>query len=427
MKILKTKVIKIFIIIIAVEIYFFYHGISMGKNEQIEKFNKITAKNIYLAQTDTGKVLYQKNSEDKIYPASTTKLLTALLVVENCDLNAKIIISEKAVRSVPNGYVNANLQVGEELTVDQVLHVMLISSANDAANALAEHVAGSIDSFSSMMNTKANELGCTNSNFTNPSGLQEEKHYTTAHDLFLIGKEAIKDENIRKCLTTTKYTLPNTEKYTGTVRTFYTTNYLMNKSLSKYYYKYCIGAKTGYTGNARNCIVAFAQKDGIELTAVIMGEDAKGKKFLDAKEMFEYIYENYEEKQIIKKGEIIEKIDITNGTNKTRKVSAIAKDDIKILGERNEDIDSNNKVIEYTKKLAPISKNENIGKLKIEINGIEYKTDIIAEESVEESKFGRYLICLLVVVLLIYIIQSTQKSNNIIKIKYKNNKYGGKY
>lgn len=426
MKKLKREVIRILIVMMFIEVYFCYHITSIGETEQIDKFNEITAKNIFLAQTNTGKVLYQKDADNKIYPASTTKLLTALLVVENCDLNGKIIISEKAVRSVPSGYVNANLQVGEELTLKQVLHLMLISSANDAANALAEHVAGSIESFASMMNTKANELGCTNSNFTNPSGLHEEEHYTTAHDLFLIGREAIKDENIREGLSTTKYTLLNTEKYNGATRTFSTTNYLMNKNLSKYYYKYCIGAKTGYTGDAKNCIVAFAQKDGIELTAVIMGEDAKGKKFLDAKEMFEYIYENYEEKQLIKKGEIIENIDITNGTNKTRKINAIAKDDVKVLEEKNKNAESNKK-IEYTKKVAPISKNETIGVVKVERDGIEYSTDIVAETNVEESKFGKYIIGLLIILLLIYIIQSTQKSNSIVKIKYKKNKYGGKY
>ncbi len=427
MKILKKELKIILITIIVIEICFFLSLSCHGENEELKEFEDITAQNLYLAQTDTGKVLYQKNAENKIYPASTTKLLTAILVAENCDLNDKATVSERAVRSVPSGYVNANLQVEEELTVDQLLHVMLISSANDAANVLAEHVAGSIESFASMMNTRASELGCTNSNFTNPSGLHEKNHYTTAHDLFLIGKTAIKNDKIRNCLSMASYTLPNTEKYTGAERRFSTTNYLIKKSLSKYYYKYCIGAKTGYTGDAKNCIIAFAQKDGIELTAVVMGENAKGKKFLDAKEMFEYIYDNYEEKSIIKKGELIEKIKIKNGTNKTKNLNVIAKDDIKILERKNENIENNNKTIEYTKSVAPISKNETIGKIRFENSGVEYSTDIIAQDSVEENKTGKYIIYILIILLLIYILQTTRKSNKNTRKKCKKSKYGGRY
>ena len=151
---------------------------------EIEDFKDITAQNVILVETDTGKILYEKDAYEKIYPASTTKLMTAILVMENCSLDEIVTVSENAVRSVPFGYVNANLQVGEEIMVEQLLYAMLLPSANDAANALAEHVAGSIESFSAMMNTKAIEIGCKNTNFTNPSGLHQKEHYSTAYDLY---------------------------------------------------------------------------------------------------------------------------------------------------------------------------------------------------------------------------------------------------
>ena len=113
-----------------------------------------------LIEKSTGKIVYEKNAHQKMYPASITKIMTAILTLENCNLTDKVIVSKNAVESVPYGYVLAYLQVGEELTVNQLLNVLLIPSANDAANVLAEHIAGSIDSFSSMMNTKANEIGC---------------------------------------------------------------------------------------------------------------------------------------------------------------------------------------------------------------------------------------------------------------------------
>ena len=159
--------------------------VRIQENSNIQdKFSDISARNIVLANSDTGKIVYERNKDEKIYPASITKLMTAILVVENCNLNDIVTVSENAVKSVPLGYVNANLQVGEQLTVEQLLYAMLIPSANDAANALAEHVGGSIESFSAMMNTRARELGCTGTNFTNPSGLHEENHYTTANDIF---------------------------------------------------------------------------------------------------------------------------------------------------------------------------------------------------------------------------------------------------
>ena len=428
---MKNKIINLIFLAIFILIYLLpgsvlAQNIINNENDNIKSeedvFKQIQAPNLILAETNTGRILYERNADEKIYPASLTKLMTAILVIENCELDEIVTVSEDAVFSVPSGYVNANLQVGEEITVEDLLYVMLIPSANDAANALAEHVGGSIESFSTMMNSRAKELGCNNSNFTNPSGLHQEEHFTTTRDLFLISQKAMENKLIEKILGTITYTLPSTNKYTNAPRTFITTNYMIRKSLTKYYYDYCVGAKTGYTSEAKNCVVEFAKKDGIELTAIVMGENAKvkGQKFLDAKIMFEYVFENYENKKVATKNEIYEKIKIPNGTKETRNLDILYKNNVNILKlkDNSEEID---KQVEYTKLIAPIQKGEIVGKIKYFYDGITYETEIIADSIVEESKALTNLFKLLLVTFIIYIIYKFKKS----KKKYGN--HGKKY
>lgn len=388
------------------------------KSEENEEdiFKSITAPNLLLAETKTGKILYERNSDERIYPASLTKLMTAILVVENCELDEIVTVSDNAVNSVPSGYVNANLQVGEQLTVEDLLYVMLIPSANDAANALAEHVGGNIESFSSMMNTRAKELGCTGSNFTNPSGLHQEEHYTTAKDLFLISQKAVENSIIKKIIGTTTYSLPSTNKYTKETRIFTTTNYMIKKDLTKYYCDYCIGAKTGYTGDAKNCVVEFAKKGGIELTAIVMGENSKvkGQKFLDAKEMFEYVFENYKIKELAKQNEEYETVRVINGTKDTNQLEVLYKNSVNILIENNSEKEVETKV-EYTNLKAPIQKGNVVGKVIHEYDGITYETELVANSNVEESRTLSNLIKIILVMFIIYIIYNLKKSNK----KYK--------
>ena len=436
---MRSKKISLSFIIILIIICIF-PKIILGENiednkiENIQKkdiFEQLNAPNLLIGQTNVEEVLYERNSEEKIYPASVTKLLTAILVVENCELDEIVTVGENAVFSVPSGYVNANLQVGEELTVEDLLYVMLIPSANDAANALAEHVGGNVESFSTMMNARAKELGCKGSNFTNPSGLHQDDHYTTTKDLYLIAKEAITKPIIKQILKTTNYTLPQTNKYNKNNRIFITTNYMIRESLTKYYSDYCIGGKTGYTTEAKNCVIEYAEKDGIELLAIVMGESAvvKGQKFLDAKTMFEYVFNNYENKQIVKKDTKYETIKINNGTKDTRNLELIFKEDINILikKDNNKEID---KDVEYNIIAAPIKKGDIIGNITYEFEGITYNTQLIANSDVEESKALTNSIKLLVVALIIYIIYNMKKSKkkckrhgkNLKKIKRRRNK-----
>ena len=262
----------------------------------------INALNIYsdcilMIEKETGDILYERNGYEKMYPASTTKILSAILVLENCDLDEIATVSSTALKAVPATYTTSNIQVGEKLRVEDLLYTMLIPSANDAANVLAEHVAGSISGFADLMNEKAQEIGCKNSHFMNPSGVHDENHYTTAYDLSLIAKYAMNIEMFRKIVTTTTYTLPSTEAYPKEDRTFTLSNSLLNPNFKNYYYEYATGIKTGYTNPAKDCLVASAKKDDVEFIIVVLGDGyidgVLREKYIDCKTLFDFAFDNY--------------------------------------------------------------------------------------------------------------------------------------
>lgn len=207
-----------------------------------------------LMESSTGKILYEKNANEVRYPASTTKIMTAILVLENCELTDVATVSHNAVYTIPADYVTCNIQEGEELTIEQLLNVLLVPSANDAAIVLAEHVSGSVSKFADLMNEKAKEIGCKNTHFVNPNGIHNKDHVSTSYDLALMAQYAMKNETFRKIIQKTEYTLPATNKHEKADRTFTTTNDLLikntSKSKSNYYYPDAIGVKTGYTGEA---------------------------------------------------------------------------------------------------------------------------------------------------------------------------------
>ncbi len=203
-----------------------------------------------LMDSASGKILYERNAREKRFPASTTKIMTAILALENRKLTDTATVSENAVSTIPYSYTIANLQIGEVLTYEQLLLVLMLPSANDAATVIAEDIGGSVEGFASMMNQKAREIGCENTNFVNANGIHHENHYTTAYDLALIGQYAMKNEPFRKIVSSVKYSLPTTEKYDKEDRIFTNNNRLINSSSSNYY-QYATGIKTGNTDPAR--------------------------------------------------------------------------------------------------------------------------------------------------------------------------------
>ena len=242
-----------------------------------------------LMDSATGKVLAEKNSNEKMYPASTTKILTAIITIENCKLDDKITASYDAVMSIPVGYSNAAIQPDETLSVEELLNLFLIHSANEVGMIFAEHISGSVENFADLMNQKAAEIGCTNTHFTNPSGIHDEEHYSTAYDMALIAKYCMKNETFRSIVSKPSCEVAATDKYEE--RYFVNTNDLIRPS-SQYYYQYAIGIKTGFTSQAKNCLIAASKKDNMELITVILGaqttDNGKSARYVDSINLFEY-------------------------------------------------------------------------------------------------------------------------------------------
>lgn len=249
-----------------------------------------------LIDSHSGDILYEKNANTMMYPASTTKVLTAIIAIENCSLDEKIVASEPAVTSIKSGYTNAKIQVGEELSIEDLLYALLLKSANEAANVLAERIGGTIENFANIMNAKAIELGCTSTHFVNSNGIHDENHYTSAADLAKITRYCMQNELFRHMVATQEYSLPATEQYPSPDRILKNTNSLMNPE-SPYYYPYVIGGKTGFTTQAKNCMIAMSQKDGLELISIVFhaetAEDGRSARYLDTITLLEYGNNNF--------------------------------------------------------------------------------------------------------------------------------------
>ncbi len=390
-------------------------------NADDESIPNISSPSAILMDLKTGKILYEKNIDEKMYPASLTKVMTAIITLENCDLNEIATVSYNAVMSISTGYVTANLKVGEELTVEQLLYVLMVGSSNDAAIVLAEHVSGSVEEFAKVMNEKAKEIGCTSTNFVNPNGAHDENHYSTARDLALITKYAMQNDTFRTLISTTSYKLPKTNKYDKEDRLFSTTNALITKN-NTYYYKYATGVKTGFTTPAKNCLIASANNENLELITVVLGAGQNDKglsnRYLDTINLFEYGFNNYSLKEIIQAGGIVQTTNIRNASRDTRKLDAVVAKDISVLIKTSDKDTTLLPEVHLKENLkAPIKKGDVIGSVTYTSQGIEYTEDLIANSDVKKSKTLIFVLIALIIVVFIYLyLKSKDKTRN--KIKY---------
>ena len=279
--------------------------------------------------------------------------------------------------------------------MEDLLYALMVKSANDAAYVLAEHVGGSVDGFSEMMNNKAKDIGCSSTHFVNPNGIHDENHYTTANDMYLIAKYAMQNEFFRKLVTTKTYTLHPTNLYPNSDRSFSTTNALIDDT-SSLFYKYAIGIKTGYTSQAGECLVAESSRDGLDFIAVVMdaGVPSKGNRFVDATKLFEYGYDNYTLTKIKEKNMLIETIEIENGDKETRDLDVLIDAPITVINNKSLNINGLIPDIEYNENLlAPIQKGDLIGKIKYKVDDIEYTAGLIAgADVIQKPDYSIYII-----------------------------------
>lgn len=251
----------------------------------------ISADGGILMDINSGAVLFEKNSHEAYYPASITKILTALIVIENCGLDETVTFSNTAVNTLePNSSI-LGARAGDTLSVRDCLYALLLQSANEVANALAEHCAGSMDAFAEKMNEKAAELGCTDSHFANPSGLNDPNHYVSAYDMALIAKAAFNNPTFVEVDSTTYYDVPagKLKQYPDGWR--YYAHHRMLRRNDSLYYDGVIGGKTGYTSLAGNTLVTCAERDGMKLVAVVL--NGHQTHYSDTKALFDYGFKNF--------------------------------------------------------------------------------------------------------------------------------------
>ena len=251
----------------------------------------IQAASAVVMDLDTNTVLYSKSAYDQKYPASITKIMTCMVALEHGNLDEEIEFSE-IVYQIEEDSSHQGIQPGEKMTLRQALNGLMLESANDIANGLAEHFGGSISGFADMMNEKASSLGCTNTHFSNPHGLHSDDHYTCAHDMALIAQAAYAIPEFKEIVSTELFYCPPTNT-TEEERYFYNHHKMMHSD-SDYYYDYTIGGKTGFTQMAWNTLVTYAEKDGKRLVCVLLHENGAGMSYDETKILMDYGFNNFD-------------------------------------------------------------------------------------------------------------------------------------
>ena len=332
----------------------------------------LAAETAVLIDAASGEILYDKDADKKMYPASITKLMTILLALENGKLTDEITFSHDAVYNIEPGSAHIAILEGETLTLEQVLRAIILRSANEASNGVAEYVDGSVEAFAKHMTERAKELGCTNTNFVNANGLFDENHYTTAHDMALIARELLKHEEYRSMMSETDYEIPPTNLQTET-RYLHGQHQMLNPN-SIYYYKDAIGGKTGYTVEAGNTLVTYAERDGLTLIAVVMKCNG-AEHYTDTAALFDY-------------GDYTSTVPVTETYNKKAvalgKVTIAPSEDVYYTLPKGTDASAVTVKTDIPEGVeGAVKKGQTLGTLQLSYNGKTQTVDLIAQNAVD--------------------------------------------
>lgn len=348
----------------------------------------LTAESAILMDATTGKILYEKNSRTKQYPASITKLMTLLLALEHGSLEDEITFSHDAVFSIEPGSAHIAIQEGEILTLEQVLYGIMLRSANECANAAAEYVDGSMEKFAEHMTARAKELGCENTNFVNANGLFDENHYTTAYDMALIAQELLKNETYRSMMSNTYYLIPPTNKQPEE-RPLHGQHQMLNEN-SLYYYEPAEGGKTGYTVEAQNTLVTYAKQGDTELIAVVLKCNG-AQHYVDTKTLFEYGFANYQTVKAFSAADLTQNVAITETyKDKTTTLDTIAvapASDVYVTIPKNSTIENITKAVDCPESASvPVAVGDKLGIVVLSLNGEALATvDLTAQKEVKAT------------------------------------------
>ena len=393
---MKKKIIILIITVMTWTMLFSGTGVSFAA---VTEEPQLEATSAVLMDADSGEILFDKNKDKQQYPASTTKIMTALLAIEQLELDDTAKVSRRAADEVLEG-ANLDCKYGEILTVEDLVYGLMLHSANEMAIVLAEAVSGNVSDFAELMNERAEEIGCKHTHFTNPNGLPDEKHYTTAYDLALIAREAMENEIFAEVVSTAEYTIPATNL--SEAREIKNSNFMLYKKSKlevngverPYKYKGTKGIKTGYTNAAQGCLVEEVERNDLDLLCVTLHSE-NDMRYQDAIKLLDWGFENHKAKTFLKAGEEIGECPVKKGSH--RSVVAVPATDIKVCVEKT-DSGTDFKESNYTYKVqeksftAPVRKGAYAGKLKLYKKGkLIGEYDLKTQEEVELSLWRRLL------------------------------------
>lgn len=368
---------KVFIIILTIVLLLPTTIVHANDNNDLSL--GASAKSVVLMEASTGQIIYQRNANEKLHPASMTKMMSMLLIMEAIEKGSikwtdMVTASENASGM---GGSQILLETGEKMSVDDLFKGIAIASGNDAVVALAEKVAGTEDAFVKMMNDKAKELGLKNTNFKNPHGLDTTDHYSSAYDMAMIGKELVKHEKVLEYSSIYEYYLRD-----GTDRK----TWLVNTNKLVRFYDGVDGLKTGYTKEAGYCLTATAMKNGMRIIAVVMGEPDSKTRNKEVTELLDYAYAQYDLDVIISSSKVIGKKLVNKGKQKYAEL--VLKEDATSLVKKGEKSENITYEIDIEKLTAPIKNGDVVGTLILKENNKKIKTiDITVKKSIEKASF----------------------------------------
>lgn len=373
----------------------FLATVAFADNSDTAVPPNVTARNVIMINTNTGAVVYEKDPDEQIYPASLTKLVTLLVAQDMItDYSEQITVSKACYDDLVIGSSNINLQDGETISLDDLMYAVAISSANEAANAIALHLCESVPAFVEKMNAKAKELGAENTHFVNTHGLHDEQHYTTARDMSAIAKAAFKNGTILKYLSTSVHVINPTNK-TLAKRTLVTTNSLIRQN-SGIYYKYCKAGKTGTTTAAGYNLVSVAEKGDTEFILIAMNVEKKSggtnTVFSDSKELYNWGFENYKNTKILNETDIITEVEVKLSVKSDHLILLPEKNTYSVIPVGMDISTLERDIVKNEEIFAPITEGQALGSITLKKDGVTYATvNLVAANSVERSTVLYYL------------------------------------
>lgn len=377
---------------------------------EVEEAPAVSSAAIYLADSETGYVYFERNSTNRVYPASLTKIMTALLVVEAVErgelsLEEEVTAQEGFAYDMIDEGSTASIVLGETMSLENMLHCTLLASANEACNILAMRLCGTIDKFVAKMNERALELGCIDTHFANPHGLPNENHYTTAYDMFLIAQEAMTHEIFATICDKAEATVSATNK-SGTRALINTNGLITSDGIYKgYYYEPAIGIKTGYTSAAGYCLISSALQSQINPICVVMGgvmtESANGaldySNYSDSIKLYKWVFSNYTRMELVEEESDIITVPVKLGSDADT-LSLVAQQSVTGVLRNDADLTQlETKITIYSEEhdqavKAPISSGQVLGEVTVSLDGVEYgKTYLVANRSVDLSYLSAML------------------------------------